>query len=132
MELMTIFNVLKTLHIATVSLSLSFFLIRGLWMVRQSPHLQMKWVRIAPHIVDTLLLGSALGLSYLTHQYPFVQSWLTMKFLLLIAYILLGTIALKRGKTRKIKVICLILAILCASFIVAIALTKSPLGFLGI
>ena len=60
--------------------------------------LQQRWVKIVPHVVDTLLLVSALTLVFWSDQYPFEQPWLTAKVLALIVYIALGTIALKRGK----------------------------------
>jgi uncharacterized membrane protein SirB2 len=115
---------LKHLHITFAALSGSFFLLRGVWMLQDSPLLQRRWVRIVPHVVDTLLLASALGLVFWSGQYPFVQNWLTAKVLALVAYIVLGTIALKRGKTKGIRTFALLAALATFAYIVAVALTR--------
>ncbi|MDB5938088.1 MAG: Invasion expression up-regulator, SirB [Polaromonas sp.] len=115
---------LKHLHITFAALSGSFFLLRGVWMLLDSPLLQRRWVRIVPHAVDTLLLASALGLVFWSGQYPFVQNWLTAKVLALVAYIVLGTIALKRGKTKGIRTFALLAALATFAYIVAVALTR--------
>ena|SRR3569623_2081437 len=114
----------KHIHIACVALSGAFFLLRGIWMRRSSPLLEQHWVRIVPHIVDTVLLASALTLVWMSGMYPFVQSWLTAKVLGLVLYILLGTIALKRGKTRSVRVAAFFAALLVFSYIVGVAITK--------
>ena len=92
---------LKQVHIACAILSGTGYFIRGLWMLRESPWLQKKWVRVLPHVIDTLLLGSAILLVVQLQQYPFVQGWLTAKVLALIGYIVVGAIGLKYGKTKK-------------------------------
>ena len=118
---------LKHLHMSFAILSGSVFLIRGLWMLSGSARLQQRWVKIAPHIVDTLLLASAIGLSVWSRQYPFVAPWLTAKVLALVAYIVLGTIALKRGRTPQVRLAAFIAALACFFYIVAVAVTRNPL-----
>ena len=115
---------IKHLHITFAVLSGSFFLLRGLWMLLDSPILQRRWVKVVPHVVDTLLLASALVLVYWSGQYPFVQSWLTAKVLALVAYIVLGTIALKRGKTKGVRTFALLAALATFAYMVAVALTR--------
>ena len=125
---------IKHLHITFAALSGSFFLLRGLWMLADSPMLQRRWVKVVPHVVDTLLLGSALVLVFWSGQYPFVQAWLTAKVLALIAYIVLGTIALKRGKTKGVRTFALLAALATFAYILAVALTRQaaiPLQALG-
>lgn len=117
---------LKHLHLTCVALSGLGFLIRGLWMLADSPRLQQRWVRIAPHVIDTLLLASALGMVALTRQYPFVLDWLTAKVLALLAYIVCGTMALKRGRTRRQRAAYFGLALLIFAYIVGVALTRQP------
>lgn len=114
----------KHLHITFAVLSGSFFLLRGLWMLLDSPLLQRRWVKVVPHVVDTLLLTSALVLVFWSGQYPFVQNWLTAKVLALLVYIVLGTIALKRGKTRGVRAFALLAALATFAYIVAVALTR--------
>ncbi|WP_268239407.1 SirB2 family protein [Amphritea balenae] len=118
--------VLKHTHMTCAAISILFFSIRGYWMLTDSHILQQRWVRILPHIVDTLLLASAIALTILLSQYPFSQSWLTAKLFALIAYILLGTIALKRGKTKAMRILALMLALTTAGYIVWVALSHYP------
>ena len=118
---------LKHLHITFVALSGLLFLVRGIWMLRASPRLQQRWVKIVPHVVDTLLLASAIGLAVWSHQYPGQMPWLTAKVVGLVAYIVLGTIALKRGRTKGVRAAAFVGALACFVYIVAVAVTKNPL-----
>ena len=115
---------IKHLHMTCAALSGSFFFIRGIWMLRDSPRLQQRWVKTVPHIIDTVLLGSALTMAVWSSQYPFVQNWLTAKLLALVAYILLGTIALKRGKTKTVRTIAFVAALAVFAYIVKVAITR--------
>ena len=117
---------LKHLHVTCVVLSGLGFLVRGWWMLNESNWLKARLVRIFPHVVDTLLLGSALTMAYLSGQYPFAQGWLTAKLFGLLAYIACGTMALKRGKTKLTRLLFLCLAVLSYAYIVSVALTRSP------
>jgi len=120
--------VLKDLHVICVILSGSGFVLRGLWMLCDSPHLNQHWVRIVPHVVDTTLLGSAISMAVLTSQYPLAQDWLTAKLVGLLVYILCGTMALKRGKTKAARAVFFAAAMLAFAYIVTVALTGSPLA----
>ena len=93
-------------------------------MLNDSALLRRRWVKVVPHVVDTLLLGSALVMVFWSGQYPFVQPWLTAKVLALVVYIVLGTIALKRGKTRGVRAFALLAALATFAYIVAVALTR--------
>ena len=116
------------LHIITVAVSGVFFVVRGTWMIQESTLLQTKLVKILPHINDTLLLTAAIGLMIVTSQYPGANHWLTVKVVLLIAYIVLGVMALRGGKTKSQRVIYFVLAVLTFLFMVSVALTHHPLG----
>lgn len=118
---------LKHLHVSCVVLSGLGFLLRGFWMLQESPRLQHRLAKVLPHMVDTLLLGSALTMAFLSKQYPFEQAWLTAKFFGLLAYIILGALALKRASTKSARTKFLALAILAYIGIVAVALTRNPL-----
>ena len=122
---------LKHLHITCVVLSGLGFMLRGYWMLVGSPRLQRPWVRVLPHGVDSLLLGSALTLAILSGQYPFVLPWLTAKVLGLLACIGCGTIALKRGRSAAVRGAFFVLALLCFAYIVSVALSRNPAGFLA-
>lgn len=117
---------LKHLHVTCVVLSGLGFCLRGWWMLRESPLRQQSLTRVVPHIVDTLLLGSALTMAWMSGQYPFVNGWLTAKLFGLLAYILLGMMALKRGRTLAVRARFLGLALAAYAYIVGVALTRSP------
>lgn len=122
---------LKHFHMSCAALSGSFFFIRGQWMLASSPMLQRRWVKTVPHIVDSLLLASAVGLAVWSHQYPGQMPWLTAKLVALVAYILLGAVALKYGKTRALRAAAYVAALATFGYIVAVAITKNPLFFLA-
>ncbi len=117
---------LKSIHITCVSLSYTLFLLRGIWMLRESPALQQRWVRIAPHTVDTLLLTSAILLAWQLGYSPLEQPWLAAKIVALLLYIVIGSIALKRGKTKRIRIAAWLVAQLIFFYIVSVALTHDP------
>jgi len=125
-----IYLALKHLHVTCVVLSGLGFCLRGWWMLRDSPTLQQRLVRVLPHVVDTLLLGSALSMAFLSGQYPFVQGWLTAKLGGLLAYIVLGAMALKRGRTKAVRARYFVLALLAYGYIVSVALSRNPLPWL--
>lgn len=117
---------LKHLHVTCVVLSGLGFCLRGGWMLVGSPLSQHRLTRVLPHIVDSLLLGSALSMAWMSGQYPFVNGWLTAKFFGLLAYILLGMMALKRGRTLEIRRRYFGLALLVYAYIVGVALSRNP------
>ncbi len=119
--------VLKYLHVACVVLSGLGFSLRGWWMLNDSPQLKTPLARVVPHVIDSVLLGSALLMAWQSSQYPFAQGWLTAKFFGLLAYILCGTMALKRARTKGRRVAFLMLALLAYAYIVGVALTRNPL-----
>lgn len=116
---------LKHLHVTCVALSGLGFLLRGIWMLHDSPRLNARLSRLLPHLLDSLLLGSALSMAYLSSQYPFVESWLTAKFFALLAYILLGMVALKRGKTKPVRAVALVFALLAYVYLISVAVNRS-------
>ena len=127
---MNAYLIAKNIHVGCVILSLGGFAARGALMLLGSRALEARFVRIAPHVVDTLLLASALWLAWLIGQYPFVEGWLTAKVAGLVAYIVLGAIALRRGRTKAIRSAAFAAAALSAFYIVTVALTHDPRGFL--
>lgn len=115
------------MHVGAVVASFGLFFLRGVWMMTVPAKLEARWVRVVPHIVDTVLLASAITLAVLSAQYPFVQPWLTAKVVALVLYILLGTVALRRGRTRRVRIIAWFLALLVFGYIVSVAMTRVPL-----
>ena len=119
-------DILKAIHVGSALLSIAGFVLRGVWMLQGSPLLKARATRILPHVVDTLLLGSAIALALRIAQYPFVHSWLTAKVLALLAYIVLGSIALKYGRSRRVRALSYGLALGVFLYIVAVAITRNP------
>ena len=119
---------LKYVHVSCVILSGCGFVLRGVWMLADSPLLRQRWVKVFPHVVDTALLASAIALAIISSQYPLAQSWLTAKVMGLIAYILCGTMALKRGRIKAVRAGFLVVALLIFAYIVSVALNRSPLA----
>lgn len=70
---------IKAVHLAAVVVSGSLFLVRGIWMLRDSPCLWQRWVRIVPHVNDTFLLAAGAWMSVLSGQAPGRNAWLTAK-----------------------------------------------------
>lgn len=117
---------IKSLHMITAIATISGFILRGYWMMIQSDKLQMKLVRIAPHVIDTLFLLSGIALLTLLQLNVLSEPWLLAKFTGLVGYIVLGAYAIKRGPTLQIRIIAFIGALSLFAYIVGIALTKSP------
>ena len=115
---------LRHLHLLTVAITLALFLLRAYWMLRDAPQRQARWLRIVPHTNDTILLGAAIGMLVVAEVNPLNQPWLIAKIVGLLAYIGLGSVALKRGKTRAVRIKALIAALGVFAYIVAVALTK--------
>lgn len=121
---------LKHLHITCAALSLLGFVWRGLLMMRESPALRSRFWRVVPHVVDTVLLLSAIGLASMI-GFGANAHWLGAKIAGLFVYIGLGTLALKRGRTKAVRVVCWLLALGVFGYIVSVAVTHNPLGFLA-
>ena len=122
------FEWLKLLHAGSALLSISGFALRGYWMLTDNPRLRSRPARVLPHILDTLLLASAIGMLVIWQANPFEFAWLSAKIGALLCYIGLGMVAFRFGKTRLVRVIACGMALLVAAYIVAVAFTKSPWG----
>jgi len=121
------FLLLKSLHISCAALSFTLFFLRGLWSLNNARIMRQRWIKIVPHIIDTLLLSSGIALAYTIGQSPFVDSWLTAKLFALLLYIVLGSVALKYGKTRSIRLLAWLAALAVFGYIVRVAITHNPL-----
>lgn len=118
----------KWLHVGTVILSGALFCARGLMMLARSPRANHALLRFPSYVIDTALLAAAITLSAMLHQYPFVHGWLTVKVLLLAAYIVLGSLALKRGRSRGVRIASYAAALAVYACIVMVARAHHPLG----
>ena len=123
---MTGYTLLKTAHVSCVVASYLLFVVRGIWMIGDSPMLQRRWVRVLPHVNDTLLLAAAIALAMMSKQYPLADAWLTAKVVGLIAYIGIGTLAMRPGRTRGVRIVAWLAAQAVFFYIVGVALTRNP------
>jgi uncharacterized membrane protein SirB2 len=118
-------------HVTFVTISLLLFLLRGGLMLAGSPLLRSPVLKVAPHVVDTLLLASALWLVHVLHL-PFFQTpWLLAKVAGLVAYIALGSLALREGRPRAVRAAAFIAALVTVAWIITVAIRHDPLGFLA-
>ena len=119
---------LKHLHVTAAALTALAFMVRGMLVWRQSAWAERKWLRRASHGIDTVLLGAALGMLWVGQRNPFAEPWLSAKLACLLAYIVVGALALKRAPTLGMRRRCFVVALLLLANIVAIALTRDPWG----
>lgn len=118
------YTLLKLVHAGTVYITFGLFLARGIWMLLDSPRLQDRWVKVVPHLNDTLLLTAAIAMIVVGDLGLLDNPWLIAKILGLLAYIGLGTLALKRGKTKAQRAGYFAAALAAFGYIVAVAVTK--------
>lgn len=122
---------IKHIHMLAAVLSILGFTLRGIWVLRDSPLKQHKLTKVLPHIIDTLLLGSAICLAVTIGQYPFQAPWLTAKVIALLAYIGLGLVAFRFAAQKWQQALAYLAALGCALYILAVARFKDPaLSFL--
>lgn len=119
---------IKAVHVISVLLSGSLFTMRGLLMLMRSRKVNVPALRYLSYTIDTILLISALVLVAILHAWPFQQPWLTVKVVLLLVYIVLGTLALKRARSRGVQVWCYLAALCVFAFMVSVARSHNPLG----
>ena len=105
-------------------------MVRWTWMISGSALLQHRLARTLPHIVDTLFLATGIWLTFTISQYPFTDAWLSAKLAGLAAYIVLGSLALKRAVTLRARRLAFVAALLVFGWIVTVARLKTAWGFL--
>ncbi len=128
MPLLTWFPLILAVHIGTVAVSGSLFALRGAARIAGWPVANHAAVRYFSYLNDTLLLTAAILLTLIVHQYPLLDAWLTVKVVLLGMYIVLGVVALRRGRSPRTRALAYIAALATFGFIVSVALTQNPWG----
>ena len=116
---------LKTLHILFVVTSFTLFFLRGIWNLNGSAIMQKQWIKTVPHAVDTLLLITALTLTFTIRQFPCVDAWLTAKVIGLLCYIGLGFVVLHSGVHKVLRLVAWLSAQIVFAYIVLVAITHS-------
>ena len=122
---------IKYLHVTCVVISITGFFLRGWLTFAGSPVMNRRWLKWAPHLNDTILLAAAIGLATMSGQYPFVAPWLTAKIVGLLAYILLGVVALRPGRPRGVRIAAWLSALAVFGYVVSVAVTRNPAGLLS-
>jgi uncharacterized membrane protein SirB2 len=119
-------SAIKAIHIVCAALSISGFIWRGGLMIKGSALLNQRWLKIAPHVIDTVLLASALLLAAQWGMAAFSLPWLWAKVIALCLYIALGTIALHAGRSKGARISAWLAAMVVFAYIVAVAISKQP------
>jgi uncharacterized membrane protein SirB2 len=120
---------LKHFHLTCAALSIGLFVARGARMAAGRPAPSSVWLRALPHLIDTLLFGSALALLVMLDLNPLEQPWLLAKLGAVIAYILLAATVLKRGRQPGLRRTAYALCLVLLAYIVAVAFGKQPWPF---
>jgi uncharacterized membrane protein SirB2 len=121
------YSTVKGLHIILAATTGSLFVVRAYWMARPPPFPPLRWLKVVPHVVDTLLLASGVWLA-LQIGMTGLRGWLPAKLIALVLYIALGMVALKWGRTKPLRVAAAFAALLVLGYIACVAVTKSPWG----
>ena len=116
---------IRAIHVACAGISIGLFAARGTMQLAAIDWRRWRWLRIVPHVNDTLLLGAAITLALMSGQYPLVQPWLTAKVVALCFYVALGSVALRRGVSARVRGLAFAAALASVSYIIGVALTRS-------
>ncbi len=122
---------IKWLHIATVMASGALFALRFVRAAERVSLADGAPLRYLSYTIDTALLTAALMLVTMLQQYPFVHAWLTVKVLLLVVYVVLGSLALRYAPTRRTQIACGVSALIVYLAIISVARAHHPLGALA-
>jgi len=121
----------KLIHQGAVAVSFTGFFARGLGALRGSRWVRGRAARTLPHIVDTVLLVSAIALAWMLKLSPLQAPWLLAKIVGLVLYIALGMLALKPGRSEVVRVGAFLAALVTFGYIASVAVSKDPAGFLA-
>ena len=123
---------IRTVHESAVALSIAGFFLRGAAGLAGAAWVRGRAARTVPHVVDTVLLASAIALAWMLGITPFRAPWLMAKVIGLLAYIGLGVVALRPSNPRSVRAVAWLAALTTAGWIVSVAITKNPAGFLSL
>jgi len=120
---------IKLVHITCATITILGFVLRSILKFTKPEKLERRWIKITPHVIDTFLLITAIMLVYQKSLYPLEQSWVLAKLVGLIIYIVLGMLTLRFSKTNAQAIPAFFAAVLCYTYIVSVAITKSAWPF---
>lgn len=121
-------SLLKEFHVTLAFITVAGFVVRGLLSLAESPFRNRAWIRVAPHVVDTLLLGFGIALAVSMSLSPSANGWLMAKIVGLLAYIGFGVLAM-RARSRALKIAGFVAAIASVGYIFAVAYSKQVMPF---
>jgi uncharacterized membrane protein SirB2 len=122
------YAVVKLVHVSAVTLSIAGFFVRGAASLAGGAWVRSRPARTVPHLVDTVLLLSAVTLAWMLRLSPAHAPWLMAKVVGLVVYVGLGVVALRPGRPRAVRAGAWVAALMVVGWIVSVAVTKSPLG----
>ena len=125
------YSTIKLIHQGAVSLSFIGFFARGLGAIADAAWVRTRWAKTVPHVVDSVLLISALTLAWMLRINPAAAPWLLAKIVGLLVYIALGVVALRAGSTRPVRAVAWVAALTAFAYIVSVASTRNPMGFVS-
>ena len=124
------YALLKTFHQLAVVISFAGFFVRGVGMLNDATWLRHRSVKMLPHVVDTILIVSAVWLAWILRLTPTNAPWIGAKIIGLLVYIAVGMVALRFGRTKPVRASAWIGAMLVFGYVVSVAIAKDPRGFL--
>ena len=131
---MGLFAGLKLVHVCCALLSVAGFALRGYWVLTEHRLCQHRLTRVLPHLVDSLLLATAVAMLVLWQVSPQQLPWVVAKILALLLYIALGMTLMRFAKNRRQQLLAYLAALVCAGYIITVAFAHSawgPLALLG-
>ena len=126
---MSLYVFIRLIHSGCAVLSILGFAGRGYLRVSRGEVPQKFVYKVLPHIIDTVLLVSAILLVIMSGQTPFVSPWVTAKVTTLLVYIVLGILLMRLAATTTVRAIIYSLALLCGGYMMLVAVSKNPLPF---
>ena len=123
------YGTVKLVHMSAVALSVSGFVVRGAASLLGAHWVRGRLAKTIPHLVDTVLLASAITLAWMLRLRPDQAPWLMAKIIGLVAYVVLGVIALRPGRPLSVRATAWVVALAVVAWIISVAITKSQLGF---
>ncbi len=128
---MSAYGFLKWVHVTCVGVSATLFVGRGIAASAGFDWRKARPLRIVPHVVDSVLLASAVAMLWLLRLSPLTQSWLVAKLIGLFCYVGFGMVALRFGRTRSGRIVAFVAALSTLAYIISVAVTRDPAGFLA-
>ena len=124
--------IIKNIHITFATLTIIGFLLRAYWKMSGSNLHQNRAAKIVPHTIDALFLATGIWLLTMLDMNPLQHPWLLAKFVAIFAYVGLGMVAFRFGRTPRIRSLAFVGALMAFAFVVGAALLKSPMGWLAL